>query len=927
MFKQAKNLRYVYKINSSLLKKSKWNLSLNPNIARKLGAVVSLANSQAIDFIDDISKSGYSEDKVKELKIKITNIKKEKASKVNAEKITLLYTKLDELLFLKDYICVVFDKSSDFDRANKGFFFNDTRFTRLFGTTGGVKTQTIVYVSDRVGEQLCLRIDNGRNLNKEIVPAKLESYKSLISSASTRVTEPHLRGIIVVNDFEHEIEADIIKIKDNGKPAPSIEEVRDKVKLNASDGFGLISPELAAIWATDLGLDYIPGGFVVRNSFCKGTLFTFDFVQWAKLKAKTYELKDAWTHTQDISKAQIILTSGMLKLWSSYKNIEHYRECCQQNYYSFRVTKTTPKELGQENNLNYQFIQSLNLSDTAIDQLIKPTIDEITDVLGRDWRKSILYLKGTHLVDKNIETLSYDYAKALMIDEEMINDPFVTRKIREMIGDRIDNAKMGDIKVSGNYSILSGDPVALLESIFQFQEVKGLLKKGEFYSKYWIERGIHKVAAFRAPMTCHNNTRIFRFTESEEMRHWYKYMNGVTILNAWDTTTHALNGCDFDGDQIMTTSNEIIISGIKELKAIVCEQKNALPIIPSDGDLIIANKNSFGNEIGQITNSATSMYDKLAEFSPSSDEYQTLQSRIISCQHYQQNAIDKAKGIEFHQMPLPWFNYKANIRIDKETKQIVEADEFNIRILANKKPYFMIYRYEHLHSEYKQYMASTNQNALNRFGMNLEDLIKKELKTEEEQRYLLSFFNQMPVSMGNSIVNKICWKIEHHFSRRKTRTKKEEFDYSILMSSNPKYNKITFEKMNDLYEEYKYMTQSYMQNKKLMSSNQGDDEGEKDQRKIFTERFKLLSSQICSNEDELCNIIVKICYSNDKSKQFAWDVVGHTMINNLLKKNNYFIRYPELDENGEIEFCGRKFSMKSKNIRLDEESVHEYFAK
>ncbi|NQX65524.1 hypothetical protein HQN90_05225 [Paenibacillus alba] len=86
MFKQAKNLRYVYKINSSLLKKSKWNLSLNPNIARKLGAVVSLANSQAIDFIDDISKSGYSEDKVKELKIKITNIK--------------LYTKLDELLVI-----------------------------------------------------------------------------------------------------------------------------------------------------------------------------------------------------------------------------------------------------------------------------------------------------------------------------------------------------------------------------------------------------------------------------------------------------------------------------------------------------------------------------------------------------------------------------------------------------------------------------------------------------------------------------------------------------------------------------------------------------------------------------------------------------------------------------------------------------------
>ncbi|OPH47740.1 hypothetical protein BC351_10240 [Paenibacillus ferrarius] len=880
-----------------------------------------------MEFIDEIVKSGFSEEKVDEIKQQIKLIKKKKTTKSHVEKLGRLYCELDELLFMNDYLCIQFDKKTDFDQANKGFYFNNIRFTRLYGTNGGVKNETIVYVSDKVGAELRKRIDNGRDVNKEIVPAKLESYKSLISSASVKVTEPDEMGVLVVRDFVHEIDAEVIRLKDHTDQPPSLEEVYTKVQVNASDGFGLISPEFAARWAADLGLDYIPSGFIVRNSFCKGTLFTFDFVLWAKQKAQTETVKDVWSQLQDISKVQIILTAGMLKLWSSYANIGHYRACCKENGYSYRVTKTTPKKLEQERNLNYQFIQSLHLNEADLDQLLMPTVDEIKDVMGRDWRKSILYLKGNHVGDKNIEMLTYDYAQALMIDPQMINDPFVKRKIREMIDQRINSAKIGELKVKGNYSILSGDPVALLEHMFQFKEVRGLLGAGEFYSRYWLDQGIHQVAAFRAPMTCHNNIRIFRFVENEEINKWYTYLSGVTIINAWDTTTQALNGCDFDGDQIMTTSNEIILSGINESKALICEQKNANAVIPAEQDFVIANKNSFGNEIGQITNSATSMYDKLAEFKPESLEYKTLLERIMSCQHYQQNAIDKAKGIEFHPMPSVWFNYKSNLELDKDTKEVLNVNEFNIRILANKKPYFMIYRYEHLNNDYKKFLSNTNQNSFNRFGCSVAELIEKESKTDEETQFIQSYFNQMPVSRGNSVVNQLCWKIEEHFAARKSKQKSEAFDYSILMSPDRTYSKSTFKKIKDLYDEYKYMTQAYMLGKKVTISNRAAEDTYSDQRRLFTERFKVIASQMCSNEEELCDIIVTLCYTNDQSKQFAWDIVGEKMINNLLKRNDFVISYPELDAAGDIEFSGNRFSMKKKQIGLHEEWVHEYFAK
>ena len=75
---------------------------------------------------------------------------------------------------------------------------------------------------------------------------------------------------------------------------------------------------------------------------------------------------------------------------------------------------------------------------------------------------------------------------------------------------------------------------------------------------------------------------------------------------------------------------------------------------------------------------------------------------------------------------------------------------------------------------------------------------------------------------------------------------------------------------------------------------------------------------ICPNEKELCDIVIDLCYSSEKSKQFAWDICGKTIINNLLEKNNYMIHYPVLaDGEGEFEFGGEQFVMCKKTMKGD----------
>ena len=163
----------------------------------------------------------------------------------------------------------------------------------------------------------------------------------------------------------------------------------------------------------------------------------------------------------------------------------------------------------------------------------------------------------------------------------MLNDPFIRKKVFSLIKKRIIDAKIGVIKVHGNYSIISGDPYSLCQSMFGM-EVTGLLNGGEIYNKYWLDSGAEKVVCFRAPMTCHNNIRLMRVAGADEMRHWYQYMTTCTILNSWDTATHALNGADKDGDLVLLTDNETLLRNTKELPAIMCVQRRARKCIASE---------------------------------------------------------------------------------------------------------------------------------------------------------------------------------------------------------------------------------------------------------------------------------------------------------------------------------------------------------
>ena len=915
--------KFIYKLHSKKLKKANWNLTLPLNIAMRdyPEDIVALSDSQLLRFIDELNGVTDVFGKVRDIKNKIKYEKRKPKSRETKMVIKALYENLYNLQFQKDYVCVIMDSISDYDKANKGFSINGIKYKRFLGTNGGIKNSTIVYVNEQLYPELKKRLDNGRNKDVPAVPAKLESYQALVCSGSTPIPEPN--GIIVVNDCITYFKDNVIMINDETEGEPIMSAVDNfEIEHNDSDGYGFMLPSYSKRvneYLTGDGSNVI-SGMNTRYAWTKGMVYTFDFIEFAEKVAGTYEILDAWGHKRDVREAEVILTVSMLKMWESYDSWEDYYKNCQENHYQFSTPKTTPEILENVRNTNYQFLQSYNLTSEELQELCQPTIDEIKGVLGMDYRKSIVFLTGFGLNDENILNDTFDYyIKALMIDKRMINDPFIRRKIWKMISKRIEMAKRGAIKVNANFAMISGDPYALAQSMFGL-EVTGLLKPGEIYHKYWIDKGASELACFRAPMTCHNNIRKMKLRNDEYTSHWYQYINTALIFNAFDTACEAMNGADKDGDTNMCTDNEILVNKTLNSPTIVCVQRKAEKKIASENDIIEANKLAFNDDIGTVTNHVTSMIEVQAGFEPNTLEYNTLSYRIMCGQLYQQNTIDRAKGIIAKPMPSYWYSMRDNIIKDFDSDEDKKKKEFNKKIVAANKPYFMTYVYPSLRTKNNTYMKNCDYGAIMRFSSygikSLEDLYNYEPKTEDMINYLKYYEEFIPVGYNACVVNRICWIFENEFNGYLTKKYVQpDFDYTIL-KSNVEYSRKDYNSIFKIYQEY--LRRSDACHKKSRTEKI-DSDGYIMKKHILIQEFKKECSQICTNENELCDILIDMCYKSNSSKQFVWDICGEVILNNLLKNNDNKIHYPQLtDDNGEFEYCGERFTMAEKVIRGDD---------
>ena len=818
----------LLKLNTSKLRNSKWNLNITEHEADNLLETVALFEGQDFRLIADI-----------------------------------LGKDIKDVNFFDYMMIVVVDNIKDFRHVTKheGITVNGHNFRRFVGTSSGLKNNSLIFVNSEVIDELNRRCECNRKEIK-ILPAKLETYKALTHSASQPICDPN--GILVVNDCITHIIADIISIDDG--PGDSLEPVVKEVcaqalENNVSDGFNLCTIDYMERVAESLGIDYTPSGVCLRNAWLKGMLYPFPIVEFCeKYNHGNYMVKDIWGEEHDIRNIEMILTESTLKLWEAYDNIEQYIIAYHENGYCFAVTKIAPHELEDQRELNYQYLQSYEFDDADIEELCAPTVKYLTDAHCGDYESTLKFLGIAGGAERNT------WQRALYTSKYMMQDPYVIDQVHKMLRNKIDEAKIGKLFVHGNYQIASGDPFALMQSICNLS-ITGLLGAGEVYSKYWSDEGVEDVVVFRSPMTSHNNICRCKVKKNDDVDYWYQYMDTIMILNGFDTMCQSLNGCDYDGDLLFSTNNNVLLRRHRNTLPIVCTQHKTEKSIPTEEDILKSNWNGMGNKVGQITNKITAMMETQSNFAKDTGEWLELHRRILSGQNFQQNEIDRIKGIVAKPMPSYWCNPSA----------AKKEGDFQLSICTHKKPYFMTYVYDDYRREYKKYIDECNGSAIEKFNKTYQELLNDPNPSQNIIEYLDFIKRRNPFGMGECAMNRICFYIEKRFKGVVSGLKKSsQFNYKILKYDIPDDE----DKLNVLWQlslEYKKRVEMF----KVKNKYNITKEELNNQRGQLRRDFQRLAESICPDDSLRFNTILDICYKYDGFKQFCWDCIGEDIVNRL----------------------------------------------
>lgn len=251
-------------------------------------------------------------------------------------------------------------------------------------------------------------------------------------------------------------------------------------------------------------------------------------------------------------------------------------------------------------------------------------------------------------------------------------------------------------------------------------------------------------------------------------------------------------------------------------------------------------------------------------------------------------------------MPQYWKNGDAARRMDAEMGTTI-----NQKIVADKKPYFMKYRYKDVAAEYNAYLKASRFKCAVKFGVTLDDLLKRGATSDDERIFLEYYHKLMPVNDNSCTMNRLCKAVEEEIANIKDswKSKMATFNYNVYRSDatyEPKDFLAVAKIIDGTINRYNEML------KRKQSQSMGLDELSDSKRDIML-NTKRKCHEICCNEEQLQNIVLDYTYGRGKLYNIAWDIVGDQIVKTLIRRNNGEIRYYSEDETGDIEYKGMRF--------------------
>lgn len=918
MAKILQNSYYIYKIPSNQIEKLT-NYSFKE--ASRDGNVVAIGDNLVLakirEYHNDTRDHIELYNQVQSIRKEMKDIKKRPTTNHTIEELRGLQSQLDSLLFVEDIVNIKVVTKKEYKRiARDGFYLNGKHYVRFMVGSGQMRRNTVSFINEELYDYMQERLMCGLNGKiKNINLAKLSAYYALSFSSVLWVREPR---VCIIKDFETTIQNQTVNWITKHPEGNTVSEICKDITLNSADGQGLISPDMAILWAKDMHLSYTPCSFVVRTAFIKGNLVTFDFKAYAR-EHGINTIKDRYGTEYNIEDIDVLLSESQFKMAKYYSSWEGYLSYHHTYNLRWGVARYN-KEFDDEYVLtNYQYIQVLDLDKDDIEGLTSYTTDWIKKICGGDLEYALAYnigVKNPNIgVDALVNSCSSIFTKAIMKNAIMLQDGFIQRKIYNSIKESIRQAKIGRVWVKGNYSFMISDPVAQCRSALGL-EPSGLIPTGCVYSNFWNERGIDgEICLLRSPLTHYSEVNIQKISNTIDMQKWYRHIYSGIIYNIYDISVVKHADSDFDGDICMSTNNYYFLKGAKRQELPIMYDKETVPTqkitLPNQ---IRCDVKGLDTKVGQITNYSTSMLAMLPLFKgeKQSEQRQEIEKRLKLLRELQGAEIDKIKGTTPPNFPKSWRHW---VKVNKDDDDITKAEKYKYNsMVVSKKPYFFIYLYSKLMNDYKTYEKNFNSISLTHFGVPIKSLLRKKEHTEGELSLIRKYRKYSPVLETDCVMNILCKIVENIEFDIKFRPNKA----SLLpnFAENIDINSEKLIKLTQIYKKYK--AQKKYKSIEALIENEGiqdDDMNDILYQVLYASKDELRDEMraLFTSTKELFNYLVVMCETNNFSYDCIWDIVGDDIIDIIPYGDTYVLVN---DDNG-FEYLGEHYALQEvKDVNL-----------
>lgn len=531
--------------------------------------------------------------------------------------------------------------------------------------------------------------------------ASMAAYESLTTSAIIKTISIQPDEILIIPDYtEHFTSPASVMTIING--VPTVNNVDDyKHSVDIWDGQSLLDESFFEHENSNVDnlinsifpqLEEKPrkpkGMMLLRNRFFKSCAFNckiqkfFKDVDIVHDRIRNIDL--------DAKKIKLIITPNSLKIFKFKNKIGSGTDAeCYQYWLDnissyFGVCKSEkPSKYGENHQMSYQMVNTLDLCKDEVCELMKTSTDYIMSI------KNDFVALREHLKNSTNEAKDFLY-NIIPINADIQYTDWFIDGVKKNEADKL-KKKLSKGKIlipNSDYMILfSNGYEMLLTAKTGIDPVKSLHNGKQVYCSRFEDK--EYLCGFRNPHICSGNVLYVQNVEHQEFKEWFNLTDNIIVINNFDNDTFArLQGADADSDSCWISDYPLLVSKAKECLKFptpICNVPLAKKLRPEDAQNCYEVDNCISNNlIGRIVNMSqilNSFYWDLKSKGADDKTLNAIYDEVSKLSSLSQLEIDKSKKY-FETSFLDMRQVLADI---KDSNDLKDKDGNSILYETNKK--------------------------------------------------------------------------------------------------------------------------------------------------------------------------------------------------------------------------------------------------